>query len=597
MQDFYDLLRIKTSEIKNIESLVNYLNSYKNNLTDRYDFLIKKEELIDDKINKNEIANDLTNNTEFIKTKHLAIHMDLSKNYYEYYEKYIQEEKKLNWDSEYYFDDFNDWIHLLEGNNYVIERIEIEEGNKFFIEKLNKKYSSESYPVKSKHNIFETKRYDEKTHFIIHLPVEKFYTFYSDFKNSKYIDWDIFFRYNSFFSTDEIFNIANEKIDFNSFIEVRKDWSKESLYLYCNKVRDINDIFQLNLNWNAELIDFVIKNYTDEKGKLSYYSYNIYPFEVQHKALFTEKQLQAIGWNIETINRYYDFITTDYYGGAEFIKEFYTFKKEWSYDELKNYREIVDWKFLSRNGSFWKNEKILNEFKSEIYYDELLFNESFKFEKHFLIVILKDKSIKNYHRITLEKLIEKKYLIDLEIFGSIDKKIDFSKKDEVAYNLVANGNLAEDLIVSISENLYCDYEKSYTHYRRCGGDLEWYISGSIHSYWQIISSNHNIQWNDNLIETFHDDLVFESLRNVRISYKTINKFLNLENTHFSYFYNTRDDVESNDFSEVSHFKSLLLTSDIYDLTIEAFLDNELRWYGLWFNENKVNNFILKKILQ
>ena len=597
MLDFYDILRIKTNKIKNIDSLIDYLNINKNNIIDRYDFLIKKEEFTNIEIQKKLACKNLTNDTYGNKFIFFEIQLDLSSNYYEYFHKYIEEEVK-NPSSEYYFEKFKDWTYLIEGDNYVTERIEIQERNKVIVEEINKKYSCIPLSEEKKSSFFLKKYYNENTDFIIHLPIEKFKFFFDDFKESIYINWNDFFMDQSFFSTDEILQIASGLINFNKFIEVKKDWKKEHLYLHCKEICDINEVFKLEVEWDIELIDFVIENYKDERGILSYTLYNNYPYEILHKVLFLENQIKAVNWTIENISKYYDFITEDYYSGetfTQFIDEFYLFKKDWSLNELKKYKNIIDWKILSRTGTFWEKEEILNNFKNEIFYNELLFNENFNFENHFLLQTLNNENISNYKKITLENLIDNGYLITLEIFNIIEKKIDFLKNDKNAFKLVSKGNLAEDLITFLADKLKNEYDDSHEHFIRSGGDLEFYTSGIVSTYWQILSLNPNIVWNDYLITTFTKFLIFESLKNVKISFKTVNEFLNYENSYQFHIYNTRKDGEITNANPKTYFKSILLICNIYDLEKDVFLDNEMQWYGLWFNESKFNDFILKKI--
>ena len=260
MLDFYDILRIKTNKIKNIDSLIDYLNINKNNIIDRYDFLIKKEEFTNIEIQKKLACKNLTNDTYGNKFIFFEIQLDLSSNYYEYFHKYIEEEVK-NPSSEYYFEKFKDWTYLIEGDNYVTERIEIQERNKVIVEEINKKYSCIPLSEEKKSSFFLKKYYNENTDFIIHLPIEKFKFFFDDFKESIYINWNDFFMDQSFFSTDEILQIASGLINFNKFIEVKKDWKKEHLYLHCKEICDINEVFKLEVEWDIELIDFVIENY------------------------------------------------------------------------------------------------------------------------------------------------------------------------------------------------------------------------------------------------------------------------------------------------------------------------------------------------
>ena len=98
-----------------------------------------------------------------------------------------------------------------------------------------------------------------------------------------------------------------------------------------------------------------------------------------------------------------------------------------------------------------------------------------------------------------------------------------------------------------------------------------------------------------MITTFTKFLIFESLKNVKISFKTVNEFLNYENSYQFHIYNTRKDGEITNANPKTYFKSILLICNIYDLEKDVFLDNEMQWYGLWFNESKFNDFILKKI--
>ena len=196
LNNFYDILKNKET-IFNIDSLINYLTINKYNFKERYDFLMKvnysnvDENLLVDNQKQQDISDKIVS--------YYKINLNLSCNYNLYYYKYLDEEKKSYDD----FNDFDDWVNLLIGNDYVFERIGIKKNNEEFINDLVAEFSL----------IFDKKISDYK--FLVNIPVDKFSCFYKKFKNSNVIEnWLDFFLTNNF-SDLEILEIADENIDIN----------------------------------------------------------------------------------------------------------------------------------------------------------------------------------------------------------------------------------------------------------------------------------------------------------------------------------------------------------------------------------------------
>ena len=134
LNNFYDILKNKET-IFNIDSLINYLTINKYNFKERYDFLMKvnysnvDENLLVDNQKQQDISDKIVS--------YYKINLNLSCNYNLYYYKYLDEEKKSYDD----FNDFDDWVNLLIGNDYVFERIGIKKNNEEFINDLVAEFS------------------------------------------------------------------------------------------------------------------------------------------------------------------------------------------------------------------------------------------------------------------------------------------------------------------------------------------------------------------------------------------------------------------------------------------------------------------------
>ncbi len=592
LNNFYDILKNKETII-NIDSLINYLTINKYNFKERYDFLMKvnysnvDENLLVDNQKQQDISDKIVS--------YYKINLNLSCNYNLYYYKYLDEEKKS-----YDFNDFDDWVNLLIGNDYVFERIGIKKNNEEFINDLVAEFSL----------IFDKKISDYK--FLVNIPVDKFSCFYKKFKNSNVIEnWLDFFLTNNF-SDLEILEIADENIDINKFISTNKNWNKNFLRKYCYKITNINEVFNLNISWNIDDIDFVINSFKDENGKLTYVEDEFFN-EKRHSTIFTEKQLSCIDWNIENIIKYFDFITEEFvfeynsnqkfdkyedvYTEIKFMEEFYEYKLNWNIEELSMFKDNINWYLFSKNGDFWNDGKIFSFFMDKIIHNNLILNKKFKINKEYVL--------NNYKKINFENLIESDFQIDLEIFLKYNIETNFrgrfnefqiERKIELFYNLIKKGNLCEDLIIYLSDDLSQNYNNKFNYLKRSGGDLDSFSIGYYEDYWRIISSNPKIKWNDNLIKKFYKNLVFEDLKTINISYKTIDKLYYYKRSFRIYHYDTGKE-DSDKISEYkTELKNILINCNIYDLNKDVFLEREFKYFGLWFNENSINKNILEIII-
>ena len=136
----------------------------------------------------------------------------------------------------------------------------------------------------------------------------------------------------------------------------------------------------------------------------------------------------------------------------------------------------------------------------------------------------------------------------------------------------------------------------FNYLKRSGGDLDSFSIGYYEDYWRIISSNPKIKWNDNLIKKFYKNLVFEDLKTINISYKTIDKLYYYKRSFRIYHYDTGKE-DSDKISEYkTELKNILINCNIYDLNKDVFLEREFKYFGLWFNENSINKNILEIII-
>lgn len=597
MKDFFELLKIKSNEIPNIDSLIQYLNFEKFNIKDRYSFLIKEEKL---DVPKDHFS---SNNLDFENSKessYIVFRIDLSSNYYEIYHNYYEEENRPE---DLMFEDFEDWINFLTGNNYVNERLEIETKNNKFIENINKIYSSkilENNQILDGHFL---KLNTRKCRFDISIPKDNFDIFFHDHKNSKYINWNDFFLSQNYFTANDVFTYADEFLDFDKYIKINKNWTIDLLYKYCHKISNIEDIFKLEVDWNEKLIDYVIKNYTTKEGGFEFVVDENCKKETRVKTVFQENQMKCIPWDEYYLEKYYNFITESTSLGKHFIKSCYLNENDWSFELHKKYRKELDWWNLSKVGRFWNDEKYLVEFKYDINYDNLVLNKNFKINKKFLLENKKRETNNTldlewgykYNYLSFENVIKSGFPIDIEIYDSYkSKRYDLShdSSDESINLFLRSGNLTSDLIFFISKNLDNEFKKYRHFYRRSGGDLDIETNWSTETYWYLISLNPNIIWDDNLIINFKHKLFFENLKNIKLSYKTINELLSYNEYHFGSHWDTKYDTDD---IYISNFNAVLLNCEIYDLTPTIFLQNEITWFGLWFNEKKFNTFIYEKI--
>ena len=190
----------------------------------------------------------------------------------------------------------------------------------------------------------------------------------------------------------------------------------------------------------------------------------------------------------------------------------------------------------------------------KIIHNNLILNKKFKINKEYVL--------NNYKKINFENLIESDFQIDLEIFLKYNIETNFrgrfnefqiERKIELFYNLIKKGNLCEDLIIYLSDDLSQNYNNKFNYLKRSGGDLDSFSIGYYEDYWRIISSNPKIKWNDNLIKKFYKNLVFEDLKTINISYKTIDKLYYYKRSFRIYHYDTGKE----DSDKISEYKTEL----------------------------------------
>lgn len=576
MQDIFDFLR-SNDYFKNFDQISQYLLNNKYNFKDRYKFLSQRERKNNDNGKKEECS--------YKETKNYKIELDFSVWFSGFYDKYIEEN---NIDIYFPLHDeraFYRWIEDFD-DNYGEKKMDLLEKIREDIEITKTEFDLVNDTAStSKHSSI----YYSSENYIFYflLPKENFEKFFQKYKSDIIINWNWFFSENkSSFSDIEVLEKYGDYLNLNYLIEYRKDWNLMLLKKFCHEISDAQEVLKLNIPWTSEIIDFVISNYTDSEGNLSYYELGTYIKLTELE--FETKQIECIEWNEKNIEKYINFITESFssFGvvKTKFRENFCKFKTNWSLAEVEKFESYIPWDVFCLT-SHTIDDDFVQRFEKNIFPNKLLLNSNFIVNNSFII--------KYIDKIELEAIVKSNFKIDIDIFVFLDKYYSNKPHTKFFDKLIENGNLSQDLIFYLKSKLNNVYRFEASSRRGSRADCDYYSWGYEYPYWLLLSKNPKIIFTDTVINNFYDKLCFEDLHNVSVKIKTVEKFLNYKNEHQIYHYDYYKKPYSHYETKKTSFDSILMKCYIEDLSRENFFEIEFLLYNKWFDKNSYNKNITK----
>lgn len=236
----------------------------------------------------------------------------------------------------------------------------------------------------------------------------------------------------------------------------------------------------------------------------------------------------------------------------------------WTESLIQRYEDLWDWGCLSQNSAIRWNNRMIEKYARQINFEALSRNLSVDWNEELISKYEQlwdwDELMKNYGVNWTVSLISKfSYRIDFTIlarYAKIDKEaISFySDKWDMEFKIRHSARRNSD-----GTHLY------YTH----------------HTLWEVLSGNRHLIWEDYLINKYLEKIVLKNIcgRNVQISVETLNKFWEYERKEMEDYRENYDGVSSSKYINCK-FRYIMREATIVDLTLEKFLENEVKWWGV-----------------
>ena len=163
------------------------------------------------------------------------------------------------------------------------------------------------------------------------------------------------------------------------------------------------------------------------------------------------------------------------------------------------------------------------------------------------------------------------------------------------FTLAKYGRLSGEAIVSYQFAWEKCYEEEHHAHRNSDGYWTHYVS---HSYWELLSKNRLIVWDDVVIKNCIQKIYFKFLEDAKFSLTvdTINQFWEYEKSENSPS-NPDYDGNTRDYYKDYYFRDLLKNVKITNLTCEDFKENEIRWWGTLNDFEYLNSSVLNLLIQ
>lgn len=252
---------------------------------------------------------------------------------------------------------------------------------------------------------------------------------------------------------------------------------------------------------------------------------------------------------------------------------------DWTTDILEDGKDLWDWKLLCKNQSVKWNQANIKKFDKYLDYKSLSENSDFDWDELFII--------EKKEKLFLHSLIENISIVwTSKLINIFLTEIDFT-------HLSKKGNLSKSAIIEWSEQWKKTVSQRHNATRNSDGSYYYFTT---HTLWEYLCENKNIIWTEDIFTKFLEFLPLKNLYDKRIEVST--KFINdnwsfYKNELTSYTENYDGDA-SETYQDV-YLIEKLKDCKIVDLTLENFLENELRWWGVFCSENFLNHTI-KKII-
>ena len=388
---------------------------------------------------------------------------------------------------------------------------------------------------------------------IVLIPKSESKEFYQKFKNQNHIDWD--------------WAGLSSEVNFDwtpDILEDGKDlWHWETL------------IANQGIKWNFTLIN-------QYKERLNW-------------AYISSMDLE---WNIFEIGRFKDFLVFkgEYGSGLQSANgkwhrtdRFADYSRkhnvvgnisankliDWDVELIQKFKEYWDWELLSKNPSVKWNQSNIKIFDKHIDYISLSKNPNFDWDETFII--------KNKDKLCIHSLVENNSIVwTSNLISNFLNEIDFTQ-------LAKEGNISKEAIIEWGEKW--NQKDNQRHYGRRNSDGSYYYY-TTHTLWEYLCNNHNIIWTEDILSQFLELIPLKNLCGKRIEVST--QFINAnwdyyKNEMTSYWENYDGDTRET-FQDI-YLRDKLKDCKILDLTLDKFIENEIRWWGVFCSDEFLNQTI------
>lgn len=386
---------------------------------------------------------------------------------------------------------------------------------------------------------------------IVLIPKSGSKVFYRKFKNQNHIDWGSLSSEVNFDWTSEIIEdgkdlwqweklIANQGIEWNFTLI---DKHKERLnWAY---------ISSMDLKWNIfEISRF--KDYLVFKGEYG-------------------SGLQSANGKWHRTDRFADYSKKHNVVGNISANEYI----DWNSELILEFKDYWDWELLCKNRSTKWNQLNIKIFDKYFDYKSLSKNPDFNWDELFII--------ENKEKLCIHSLIENKSIVwTPKLIRNFLNEIDFT-------HLSKKGNLSKSAIIEWSQQW--NKIDSQRHYGRRNSDGSYYYY-TTHTLWEYLCENQNIIWTEDILTQFLEFLPLKNLcdKRIKVSTNFINDNWDFYKNELTYYWENYDGDATKTYQDV-YLRDKIKNCKIPDLTLEKFVENEIRWWGVFCSEDFLNHTI------